>query len=301
MSDRRAEIDRLRRARPRSRWARFSAAALAALVAHAWLSGEIAFESPRGVGMWIERELVPFPMRGRPFDAGTLGDWAGGILRDGGWTGLEATLAISVLAIAMAGVGGAALCLPAARTFMHPEPFLPSGREPGALRRWVSGGALGLARFVLLFMRAIPEYVWAYLLLAMFGPSAWPAVLALAIHNAGILGKLNSEVVENLDPDALRALRGLGAGRMQIAAAGILPAALPRFLLYFFYRFETCVREATILGMLGIVSLGYWIQEARAARYYDEMMFLVLLGSGLVLAGDLVSAAARRWIRRAGG
>ena len=79
----------------------------------------------------------------------------------------------------------------------------------------------------------------------------------------------------------------------------IVPAGLPRFLLYFFYRWETCVREATVLGMLGMASLGYLILDARAGNRYDEMLFYVLLGVGLVLAGDLVSAAVRRVVRRA--
>jgi len=79
----------------------------------------------------------------------------------------------------------------------------------------------------------------------------------------------------------------------------VLPLALPRFLLYFFYRFETCVREATVLGMLGVVSLGYWIQEARARQTYDELLLFVGLGALLVLAADAVSIAARGWLRRA--
>ena len=152
---------------------------------------------------------------------------------------------------------------------------------------------------MLIFLRSIPEYVWAFLLLAMLGPNAWPAVLALALHNAGILGKLGAEVVENLEPAPLAALRGLGATRSQIVLLGILPMVLPRFLLFFFYRWETCVREATVLGMLGIVSLGYWIVDARARNHYDEMVFLVLIGAGIVLVGDLVSALARELVRRA--
>jgi phosphonate transport system permease protein len=140
----------------------------------------------------------------------------------------------------------------------------------------------------------------AFLLLAVLGPTAWAAVLALAIHNLGILGRLNAETVENLPSRVPRALRALGAGRLQIAATALLPASMPRFLLYFFYRWETCVREATVLGMLGIVSLGYWIEDARARHHYDQMMLLVVLGAVLVVVGDAVSAVARRIVRRAG-
>ena len=69
--------------------------------------------------------------------------------------------------------------------------------------------------------------------------------------------------------------------------------------MYFFYRWETCVREATVLGLLGFVSLGWYIQQARAGVRYDEMVLFVLLGALLILVGDLVSAAARALIRRA--
>ena len=78
-----------------------------------------------------------------------------------------------------------------------------------------------------------------------------------------------------------------------------LPLAANRFLLYFFYRFETCVREATVLGMLGVVSLGYWIQDARAKQFYDEMVVFVGLGALLVLTADIASAIVRRALRRA--
>ena len=60
---------------------------------------------------------------------------------------------------------------------------------------------------------------------------------------------------------------------------------------------ETCVREATVLGMLGVVSLGYWIQDARAKQYYDEMILLVAVGAAIVLVADLASALARRYVR----
>ena len=124
-------------------------------------------------------------------------------------------------------------------------------------------------------------------------------VLALALHNAGILGKLGAEVVENTDSAAPGALRALGGSRRQIGLLGLLPLGLPRFLLYFFYRWETCVREATVLGMLGMASLGAWIVDARARNRYDEMLFYVLAGAGLVLVGDVVSALVRRVVRRA--
>ena len=62
---------------------------------------------------------------------------------------------------------------------------------------------------------------------------------------------------------------------------------------------ETCVREATVLGLLGFTGLGYFILQAQAAIRWDEMVLWTLLGSMLILAGDLVSALARSAIRHA--
>jgi phosphonate transport system permease protein len=192
----------------------------------------------------------------------------------------------------------------AARNVASREPFEAWIRADGEAARPRSQGAVwklvsSLVRALLIFLRAIPEYMWAFLLLAMLGPSAWPAVLALAIHNSGILGKLGAETIENLDPRTLRVLREHGATRAQVAVAAILPLSLSRFLLYFFYRFETCVREATVLGMLGVASLGYWIQDSRTRQFYDEMLFFVALGAVIVLGADLVSMLARWIVRRA--
>jgi len=204
------------------------------------------------------------------------------------------------VAIVVTGLLSAGLCLFATRTFATAEPYAPAARAPGLLKRLAWGGVVAGTRAFLLFLRAIPEYVWAFLLLLVFGATVWTAVVALAVHNTGKLARLYAETLENLPPRVPSALRGLGARRAQIAAFGLLPAAIPRFLLFFFYRWESCVREATVLGMLGVVSLGYWIDEARAATRYDEMLLLILLGAAIVIVGDLVSAVARAVVRRAG-
>ena len=151
-----------------------------------------------------------------------------------------------------------------------------------------------------MLLRAVPEYVLAYLALGLFGPSAWPAVFAIALHNAGILGRLGAETIEHLPSAPLRSLRGAGASRVQLLGAAIWPLALPRLLLFFFYRLETAVREASVLGMLGIVSLGSLVLDARARQREDEMLFAIALGGLLVLGAELASVLSRRWLRLEG-
>jgi phosphonate transport system permease protein len=289
--------------RPRSTFARVSVAALAIVAVQAWATVDLRLDdvlSERRLNnvARFTRELRPFPLQSQPWDWGVAWQWTSRLLADKGWDAAVTTLAMSIAAICVAGLAGFGLSFAAARSLAAAEPYLPRPAAPSWLGRapWIA--LVVAARALLIFVRAVPEYVWAFLLVAIAGPTLWAAVLALAIHNAGILGKLNAEVIENLDLEAPSALRGLGAGRRQIAIVGVIPLVVPRFLLFFFYRWETCLREATVLGMLGVASLGFFIQDARARQHYDEMLALILVGSAIVLIGDLLSAAAREAVRR---
>lgn len=299
------DVRALYRARPKSAVVRATVVLLAALVVYAWLSGDIALDDlfterrRENLARFAGTDVVPYALRGTDWTAGQWFDFALGLGRDRGFAGLGQTFAISVLAIVLAAGGALLLSFLAARNVASATPFGDGAavRSRVAVVAWRS--VCAAARGALVLLRAIPEYVWAFLLLAMLGPSAWPAVLALAVHNSGILGRLGAETVENLDGRPLAAWRGAGATRAQTAWLAAMPLAANRFLLYFFYRFETCVREATVLGMLGVVSLGYWIQDSRAKQYYDEMIVFVALGAALVLAADLASALVRHVLRRA--
>ncbi|MEE8557153.1 MAG: ABC transporter permease subunit [Myxococcota bacterium] len=298
-------IEALWATRPRSPFLRSSLLVLSAMMVVSWGFGDFDWSglfSPRRVAnlrRFLE-EIRPYPVQGVEWDWSVVWGWAVSLFQTRGAAAASATLAISVLAIVLAAVGCFAWVLPAARTFATPEPFLPEGREPSRLLRALSRGLITFSRGVLILLRSLPEYVWVFLILSILGPTPWAAVLALALHNTGILGRLTAETVENVDPRSPAALRGLGASRRQIAVIGVLPEILPRFLLYFFYRWETCVREATVVGLLGIVSLGYWVEDARTRGQYDVLLFLVLLGALIVLAGDFLSTLVRRTIREAG-
>jgi phosphonate transport system permease protein len=244
-------------------------------------------------------DVTPFPLQGKPFDFGVAWDWMVDLLQRGGFEAAISTLSISVVAIVLAMGLALLFTLPAARNFANPEPFVPGPKPPTASELYPWRALVLATRSILILLRAIPEYVWAFLLLSVVGLNAWTAILALALHNAGILGRLTSELVENVDTETPSALRGLGANRRQITVFSLVPQSFTRLLLYFFYRWETCVREATVLGMLGIASLGFLIDDARVAIRYDEMFFLILVGGAIVVAGDLVSVAARRIARRA--
>lgn len=287
--------------RPRSKMLRVSGWIALALVALAWGLSDIDFAdlfSARRMENLKRFTLRATPDPLRADGSGSLFRWVSDQMFLYGWRGMGATLGISVVAIVLAGSVGSIFGAFGARNLMSAHPFVPHATAGHGACSHALDRVAQAVRFLCILLRAIPEYIWAYLFLAMLGNSAWPAILALAIHNSGILGRLGGETIENLPSEPLRAMSMAGATRKEIAIAGVFPMALGRYLLYFFYRFETCVREATVLGMLGIVSLGYFIFEARAHDQYDELIFLVLLGGVLVMFADILSDLARRWLRR---
>ncbi len=302
MSTRWQQVRSLRRARPRSRFATASVLGLASYGLWAWLgpslrARELLSERRLANGArFVREELVPRPLRSSEPDAGSLWTWLVEHLDAEAMQALGVTFAIATAASVLAACLATPLALLGARTLAAADPWMSSGRGLAPLRLALAG----CARFLCVLLRAIPEYVLAFLLLSALGPSALPAVLAIALHNAGILGRLGAETVENLPPAPLRALRGLGASRSALTLRALWPLALPRALLYFFYRFETAAREASVLGMLGIVSIGSLVLEARARQREDEMLLYIALGGLLVLAVELASVLTRAWLRREG-
>ena len=128
----------------------------------------------------------------------------------------------------------------------------------------------------------------------------WALIFALAIHNSGILSRLGSEVIDNNDSGAAKVILATGGGRWPVFLGALFPEGFNRMALFLFYRWETCIREATILGMLGVGSLGFLISEARVSFYYDELVLWVVLGAGLVFMGDLASDWVRGKLREGG-
>lgn len=295
-------IAQLRRARSKSWFLRMSFVALAALVLWSWTAGDLyeSYLTPDQRQANLERflgKMTPAPVR----DSGDWSDawpWVGAQLTEN--KGTEAalhTFALATVAAALSGLLALAFLPAAARNLATSHPLgMSSGNKKGAPKvLWSILNKLTRALFV--FTRSLPEYVLGFLLISIFGPDPWALVLALAIHNFGILGRLGAEVIENAPGEAAQTVVVHGGGRLGAYLAALLPESFNRMVVYFFYRWETCVREATVLGMLGVVSLGYLVVAAKSGRAFDQMVFFVLLGGGIVLLGDLISGLVRRWLR----
>ena len=149
-------------------------------------------------------------------------------------------------------------------------------------------------RGFLAVIRSVHELVWAWLFVAAIGLSPMAAILALAIPYGGILGRIYSELLNDVPEEPLRALRASGASEWKVLLYGRLPMALPDMLGYTFYRFECGIRAAAIMSFIGIVGLGYQIQISLDDLLYDQVWTLLFFMIGLILAVDIWSSIVRR-------
>ena len=152
------------------------------------------------------------------------------------------------------------------------------------------------AKSLLNLLRTIPDIVWATVFVFAVGLGPFPGVLALGVHNGGVLGKLFGEVLENVDRRPIEALQATGATRFQILIYGILPQALPHFLTYALYRWEVNIRAAAMLGLVGAGGLGQRIHIAISLFLEHQLLTLLLAIYVIVTAVDYLSASLRRLI-----
>ena len=150
-------------------------------------------------------------------------------------------------------------------------------------------------RRMLDLMRAIPEIVIALVLIFVLGGGPIPAVLAIAFHTAGALGKQYSEVAENADLKPVEGLASVGATWGQRMWLGVLPQVAPNWLSYTLMRFEINVRASAILGFVGSGGIGYDLKLAMqwGGGKYDQVVAIFLLLFMAIVAFDQLSSYFR--------
>lgn len=144
-------------------------------------------------------------------------------------------------------------------------------------------------------MRAIPEIVIALILIFILGGGPIPAVLAIAFHTAGALGKQFSEVAENADLKPVEGLASVGATWGQKMWLGVMPQVAPNWLSYALMRFEINVRASAILGFVGSGGIGYDLKLAMqwGGGKYDQVIAIFLLLFLAIVAFDQLSSHFR--------
>ncbi len=144
-------------------------------------------------------------------------------------------------------------------------------------------------------MRAMPEIVIALVLIFVMGGGPVPAMIAIAFHTAGALGKLFSEVNENASLKPVEGLQSVGASWAQRMWLGVIPQVAPNYFSYALLRFEINIRASAILGFVGAGGIGYELRNAMSwgKGQYDDAMAIFLLLFLTIVAVDQVSSVVR--------
>jgi phosphonate transport system permease protein len=150
------------------------------------------------------------------------------------------------------------------------------------------------ARRVMDVLRAVNEFVFALMFVTAVGLGPFAGMLALGIHTGGVLGKLLSETIESIDPGQVEGVAAVGAGRLHVIAFGVVPQVMPNFLSYVLLRFESDIRSASVIGMVGGGGIGFYLWDTIRAFNDREAATVILLIVAMVMAVDVVSSRIRR-------
>ena len=157
--------------------------------------------------------------------------------------------------------------------------------------------AIPLFRRIMDIVRAVPEIVVALVLIFVLGGGPVPAMIAIAFHTAGALGKLFSEVNENASLKPVEGLQSVGATWAQRMVLGVMPQVSPNYLSYALLRFEINIRASAILGFVGAGGIGYELKNAMSwgkGKYDEAAAIFLLLFLTIVLVDQLSSVLRDR-------
>jgi phosphonate transport system permease protein len=150
------------------------------------------------------------------------------------------------------------------------------------------------ARRVMDVLRAVNEFVFALMFVTAVGLGPFAGMLALGLHTGGVLGKLLSETIEAIDPGQLEGVTAVGAARAHAIAFGVVPQVMPNFLSYILLRFESDIRSASVIGMVGGGGIGFYLWDTIRAFNDREAATVILLIVAMVMCVDVVSSRIRR-------
>ncbi|MFN0073528.1 MAG: phosphonate ABC transporter, permease protein PhnE [Chloroflexota bacterium] len=154
----------------------------------------------------------------------------------------------------------------------------------------------GATRFVLNANRAVPNLIFALIFVAAVGLGPFGGVMAIMIGAIGFMGKLYAEAIESVNPQQVLAVSATGASRIQTFIYGVIPQALPLVASYALLLFETNIRSATVLGIVGAGGVGFVLAKYMALFQYQKLLGALIAIIVTVTIIDRVSDALRRRI-----
>lgn len=226
---------------------------------------------------FLSHDIVPAPLRSVESwwsltVWNSLLNWAGWLFSTQIQSGIFNTLVLTMISLVLSGVVTLSLY-----PFVSPAFF-------GRIVRWPS-------HIFLVAMRSIPELMLAFIVTIMIGPSMLPAIIALGLHNGAIIAHLMGQVTRTFK------LRADAPKGMNLYLYEMTPRIYRPFLAFLFYRWEVILRESAILGILGIHTLGFYVDSAFEELRFDRAFVLILVCAALNMFVDSLSRLLRRKLR----
>jgi phosphonate transport system permease protein len=188
------------------------------------------------------------------------------------------TILMAFLATLMGAVGAFCICFPASRNLV--ENYL----------------VYFVCRRIMELARGVPDLVYALIFVFSFGLGALPGVIAIAIHSIGALGKLFSEVNENIDSMPIDGVKAAGGNWFQVMRYAVVPQVMPNFISYTLLRFEINVRAASVIGFVGAGGIGQELMFVIRQFIYTDISAIIILIIATVILIDLFCEALRHRI-----
>jgi phosphonate transport system permease protein len=232
--------------------------------------------SAANIVRFFSHDIVPYPIRAaETFDLAALAalwQWLRMLLVEQALPGIVNTVQLTMIALVATG-------------------FLSAMFFPLISPLFLGRKGRIIGHVFLVVVRSTPEYILAYIFLQLWGPSMLPAIIALCLHNGGIVGYLIGRFTESMQ------LRADAPKGLDLYAFEALPRVYRQLLAFLFYRWEVILRETAILGILGIATLGFYIDSAFADIRHDRAIVLIVVTAMLNICIDVLSRAIRSKLR----
>lgn len=151
-----------------------------------------------------------------------------------------------------------------------------------------------LARFGIVIIRAVPDFIIAIFFVRVFGLGALPGILALGVGSVGMMAKLYADAIEEVDQGPIEALRASGAGKLQQIVSGVIPQVKPQLIATALHAFDINLRGSVLLGFVGVTGIGMYISVALETMNYGRGIGLTAVLLVLALGAELISNLIRR-------
>lgn len=262
-------------------WTRSKYIAIPIIIAFVITSWETSF-SLVNLTRFLTYDILPWPMRENGYyDGSQMLEfhaiptiiWLKDILLTQALPGLWITLLLTQVALVGSGI------------FTLLSFGFASKHLTGPFKRFSS-------HLILIVLRTTPEYILAYIMLQLWGPSMLPAILALSLHNGAILAYLSAKNVDGIALPFDTTRKKLSRYLFEL-----LPRMYGQFMAFLFYRWEVIMRESAILGILGLHTLGFYIDSAMSVDHLDTALVLIMVTAIANMGIDTLSQTIRREVR----